>query len=381
MEGPALIAGGGIAGLTLALALARRGRPSRLFERAPALEATGAGVQLSPNAGRILEALGLGPALDAIATRPEAVSIVDAPSGRRLKRITFGALAERRWGAPYRVLHRADLQAALLEAIAAAGAVEITLGAELRDMRETADGVAIDIAHATGGGETVEGGWLAGADGLRSVVRRAVKLPTSVGGSALKAWRAVLPASALPTAFDMAEVTLWLGPGAHLVVYPVRKGREANVVVIGDDRAAGPAELAASWAAPARELIAAGPAWTPWPLHDRPPDARMHRGRIALVGDASHAALPALAQGAGFAIEDAAVLARLVASDIADPFAAYQSARLMRVARMQTQARKQMRIDHLSGLAAMARNAALAAAPEAALRRGLDWIYGWRDQG
>lgn len=381
MAGPALIAGGGIAGLTLSLALARRGRRSRIVERAPALEATGAGVQLSPNAGRALEALGLGPALDAVATRPEAVSIVDAPSGRRLKRVTLGASAERRWGAPYRVLHRADLQTVLLDAIKAAGDVEITLGAEARAVAETGDGVSLEIAHATGGGETLEGDWLAGADGLRSVIRRAVKLPTAVGGSGLKAWRAVLPASALPAAFDLAEVTLWLGPGAHLVVYPVRKGREANVVVIGDDRVSGPAALAASWASPARELIAAGPDWTPWPLHDRPPDARMHRGRVALVGDASHAAMPSLAQGAGFAIEDAAVLARLVASEAQNPFAAYQDARLMRVARLQSEARRQIRIDHLRGLAASARNTALMLAPESALLRGLDWIYGWRDAG
>jgi salicylate hydroxylase len=381
MAGPALIAGGGIAGLTLALALARRGKPSQIVERASALEATGAGVQLSPNAGRVLDALGLGPALDAVATRPEAVSIVDAPSGRRLKRITLGPSAERRWGAAYRVLHRADLQSVLLDAIEQAGGVEITLGAEARAVAETGTGVALEIAHATGGGETLHGTWLAGADGLRSLVRRAVKLPTALGGSGLKAWRAVLPAAALPTAFDMSEVTLWLGPGAHLVVYPVRRGREANVVVIGDDRADGPAALAASWASPARELIAAAPGWTPWPLHDRPPDARMHRGRIALLGDASHAALPSLAQGAGFAIEDAAVLARLVCSDPRDPFAAYQEARLMRVARMQSAARRQIRVDHLKGLAATARNAALTLAPDAALLRGLDWIYGWRDAG
>lgn len=378
MRGPALIAGGGIAGLTLALALSRRGLPSHLFERAGALEATGAGVQLSPNAGRVLEGLGLGQALDAVATRPEGVSIVDATTGRRLKRLTLGASAERRWGAPYRVVHRADLQAALVEAVEATGLTEIALGTEIRSVEETADGVTVETATAAGGA-TVEGGWLAGCDGLRSHLRRAVKLPTAVAGTGLKAWRAVLPASAVPSAFDMAEVTVWLGAGAHLVLYPVRKGREANVVVIGDDRTEGPAEFAERWAVPARELIAAGVKWTPWPLHDRSPDARMHRGRIALLGDAAHAALPSLAQGAAFAIEDAAVLARLVAEGGADPLGAYQEARLMRVAKLQMNSRRQIRIDHLSGAAAAARNAALRLAPEAALIRGLDWMYGWRE--
>ena len=378
MDGPALIAGGGIAGLTLALALGRRGLPSKLFERAPALEATGAGVQLSPNAGRVLEAFGLGPALDAVATRPEGVSISDAPSGRRLKRLTFGRAAERRWGAPYRVVHRADLQAALAAAVEATGLVEISLGTMLGAVRETQAGVALYLSTAAGGA-TAEGGWLAGCDGLRSVVRSAVKLPTAVAGTGLKAFRAVISADAVPAAFDLSDVSVWLGPAAHLVLYPVRKGREANVVVIGDDRAAGPEALSQRWAAPARELIAAAPGWTPWPLHDRSPDARMRRGRVALLGDAAHAALPSLAQGAAFAIEDAAVLARLVAEDGSDPLGAYEAARLMRVARLQTQSRRQIRIDHLSGVAAAARNATLALAPEAALIRRLDWMYGWRD--
>lgn len=380
MEGPALIAGGGIAGLTLALALARRGVTSKLFERAAALEDAGAGVQLSPNAGRVLEALGLGPALDAVATRPEGVSICDALSGNRLKRLTLGASAERRWRASYRVVHRADLQAALAEAVKAAGTTEISLGTEIRSVEETEHGVTLETATAQGAG-VVEGAWLAGCDGLRSIVRRAVKLPTSVSGTGLKAWRAVLPASAVPAAFDMREVTVWLGPKAHLVLYPVRKGREANVVIIGDDRVSSPANYAERWAAPARELIAAAPGWTPWPLHDRSPDARLTRGRIALLGDAAHAALPSLAQGAAFAIEDAAVLARLVAEGGPDPFGAYQEARIMRVAKLQMNSRRQIRIDHLSGAAAAARNAALRLAPEAALIRGLDWIYGWRDAG
>lgn len=378
MDGPALVAGGGIAGLTLALALARRGFSSVVLERAAALQEVGAGVQLSPNAGRVLDALGLGPALDAVATRPEAVAISDALTGRRLKRLTLGESAERRWGAPYRALHRGDLQARLLDAAKATGLVEIRLGATILAARETGDGAALTVA-APDGEETVEGGWIAGADGLRSVVRQAIGLPAASRASGLTAWRCVLPADAVPAAFDLGEVSVWLGPGAHLVLYPVRGGREANVVAIGREGVAGPAAYAERWVAPARELIAAGRGWTPWPLHDRAPDARLSRGRIALLGDAAHAALPSLAQGAGFAIEDAAVLARLVATGGPDALGAYDSARRARTARMQVQSRRQIAIDHMSGLAARGRNAALTLAPEAALIRGLDWIYGWRD--
>ncbi|WP_020177968.1 FAD-dependent monooxygenase [Methylopila sp. M107] len=377
----ALIAGGGIAGLTLALALARRGLTAQLIERAPRLEETGAGVQLSPNAGRVLDGLGLGGALDAVAVRPEAVAIVDAGTGRTLRRLPLGAAAERRWGAPYRVVHRADLQTLLLKAARASGRVEFLLGTSLERVRETGERVEIDVAGLNAG--ALSGDWLAGCDGLRSVAREAVKLPTSVAPSGLTAWRATMPANSLPAAFDQACVSVWLGGGAHMVVYPVRRGGRANVVLIGDDSADAPATLVAGWAAPAREAIAAGAdGWTPWPLFDRPPDARMQAGRVALVGDAAHPAFPSLAQGAGFAIEDAAVLARLVADrGVPEALPAYQEARLRRVARMQSAARRQMRIDHLSGVAAKARNAALRLAPDAALIGGLDWIYGWRDAG
>jgi salicylate hydroxylase len=376
--GPALIAGAGPGGLTLALALARRGVASRVIERAAMLEETGAGVQLSANAGRVLDSLGLGPALDAVSTRPEAVSIADALSGRTLKTLPFGRAAERRWGAPYRVIHRADLQEALLEAIASESAIDLILGTEVKDARETDDGVALDVATADGPA-AIEGGWLAGADGLRSVVRRALKLPTGVRSRGLVAWRAVTPAAATPKTFKSLNVTIWMGPGAHLVVYPLRKGREANVVVIGDERASGAPEIVASWAQPARDLVGAATHWTPWPLFDRSPDARLRRGRIALIGDAAHAALPTLAQGAAFAIEDAATLARLVAAEGPDPLGAYEAARLMRVARMQVQARRQIEINHMAGMRARARNAALMLAPTSALLRRYDWIYGWKD--
>jgi salicylate hydroxylase len=378
MTEPALIAGAGIAGLTLALSLARRGVGSRILERASLLQEAGAGIQLSPNAGRVLDALGLGPALDAVAVRPEAVAIGDAPTGRTLTTLPLGTAAERRWGSPYRVLHRADLQTVLLEAARKEPAIEIALGAEILAVHETESGVAAEV-RSTSGAETIEAAWLAGADGLRSVARRAVKLPDAVRTTGLVAWRSVVPAAALPSAFGPTRVTVWLAPGAHLVVYPVRGGREANIVIIGDSRASGPADLAARWAAPARDLIAAAGGWTAWPLHDRDPDARMRRGRIVLLGDAAHATLPSLAQGAAFAIEDAAVLARLVAAGGADPFSPYEKARLPRTARLQTRSRRQMEIDHLGGLAARARNLALTLAPTQALLAGLDWAYGWKD--
>nr|WP_210341587.1 FAD-dependent monooxygenase [Methylopila capsulata] len=373
-----MIAGAGIGGLTLGLALAQRGLSSEIFERAPALDEVGAGVQLAPNASRILDGLGLGPALDAVSCRPEGVAISDAPSGSRLKTLPLGAAAERRWGAPYRVIHRADLQAALSAAVDANPSLRLTLGVRVLTAGDGLDGASLEIE--TGGERrTVDGSFVVGADGLRSVVRQAVKLPEAVRATGLIAHRTVLTAEALPEAIPLTHVSVWLAPGAHMVVYPVRAGREANVVLIGALGATTPEERVARWAAPARKLVAAAPRWTEWPLFDRAPAARMRRGRVALIGDAAHAALPSLGQGAAFAIEDAAVLARVLGDGAPDPLAAYETARIMRAMRLPEASRRQIAIDHMGGLAARARNLALAATPASALLRGLDWIYGWRD--
>ncbi|WP_020185530.1 FAD-dependent monooxygenase [Methylopila sp. 73B] len=378
MTRPVLIAGAGIGGLTLALALAQRGLASEVFERASALDEVGAGVQLAPNASRILDELGLGPALDAVCCRPEGVVISDAPSGRALKTIPLGAAAERRWGAPYRVIHRADLQAALRDAVCATSSIRMTLAARVLRADDAPAGASLAVETA-GERRTVDGSFVVGADGLRSVVRQAVKLPEAVRETGLVAFRAVLSAEALPDAFPLTHVSVWLAPGAHMVVYPVRAGREANVVLIGALGATTPGERVARWAAPPRALVAAAPRWTEWPLFDRAPAARMRRGRVALIGDAAHATLPSLGQGAAFAIEDAATLARVIGEGGPDPLAAYETARIMRAMRLPEASRRQIAIDHMGGLAARARNLALAAAPTSALLRGLDWIYDWRD--
>ncbi|GBD47270.1 FAD-dependent monooxygenase [Methylopila sp. Yamaguchi] len=378
MTRPVLIAGAGIGGLTLALALAERGLASEIFERASALDEVGAGVQLAPNASRILDGMGLGPALDAVAVRPEGVVISDAPSGRPLKTIPLGAAAERRWGAPYRVVHRADLQAALHDAVSARASIGLTLAARAVKAEDVAGGAVLEIETA-GERRTIDGSFVVGADGLRSVVRQAVKLPEAARETGLIAHRAVLAAEALPKAFPLTHVSVWLAPSAHMVVYPVRAGREANVVLIGALGATTPGERVARWAAPARALVAAAPRWTEWPLFDRAPAARLRRGRVALIGDAAHATLPSLGQGAAFAIEDAATLARVIDEGGPDPLAAYETARIMRAMRLPEASRRQVAIDHMGGLAARARNLALTAAPTSALLRGLDWIYGWRD--
>lgn len=394
---PAVIVGAGIAGLTTALALARRGLGSVILERAPVLSEVGAGIQLSPNASGILQSLGLGPALDRVGVRPEAIVLRDAAGeGRTIVRLPLGTAVEARHGAPYLVVHRADLQAALLEAVQREPLVRLHLGSTLEAVEDTGDGVVVR-AWCGAAEHRIEGSLVVGADGIWSAVR--VKVLGGPGGrySGRTAWRATLPASAVPSGFEMNRTTgLWLGPRAHLVHYPIRAGREVNVVACVDDDwiderwdvVGDPADLARAfrgWPPAIRDgLLAAPTTWRKWALCMVPPQTVWTRGSIALIGDAAHAMLPFAAQGGAMAIEDAAVLARHVASagkPMADRLAAYAAERRPRTSAVVDTARRNATVYHLSGLAAGARNIALRVLGSGGMMRQMDWIWGWKDPG
>jgi salicylate hydroxylase len=380
---PIIVAGAGIGGLTLALALARSGLRVSVAERAAALQEVGAGLQLSPNASRILDSLGLADELDAFGARPDAARIIDGKSGRRIAHLPLGTEAEQRWGAPYRVIHRADLQRILAEAAMREGA-EIRLGAELLDVADTESGV---VAHIKGvnGDETIPGSAFVGADGLYSAARsRLDKDEPRFSGQI--AWRATIQLDAAN------ETGLWLGPGAHLVSYRLNKSDKLNLVAIipGTEQRRGwalPADADdigrtfSSWSPVVRALISAPDRWTKWPLFDRPALPRWGEGRTTLIGDAAHPMLPHLAQGAAMAIEDAAVLAKRIKGephDLALAFRRYEADRQDRTARAASVSRRQGGIYRLSGPPAFARDAALRLMGPERLMKQLDWLYGFR---
>jgi salicylate hydroxylase len=388
----ALIAGAGIGGLTAAIALARAGFDVALFERAETLAEIGAGLQLAPNATRILEKLDL---LDAVARRamiPRAIRILRGRDGVEIVRLPLNAL--KRWGAPYLALMRADLQSALLERAAAEPKIQLRLGMEAAGRREDDEGVSLGLKR--GALMLAErGDALIGADGLKSAVRERLGL----GGrdaapfSGRVAFRAMLPAKDAPAWAIEPDVCLRLGAKAHLVHYPVAGGARINLVAVieagwrdrpGDDPWDGQADRAAlhaafaDWSKDAKALIAAPFEWRAWPLRQRPPLVELARGRIALLGDAAHPMLPFLAQGAGQAIEDASVLAECLAAtgDVAEALAAYSRRRAPRVARVQKESEAQARLYHMSGPLALARDIGMRAlGPERLLGR-YDWIYG-----
>jgi salicylate hydroxylase len=388
-----LVAGGGIAGLTTALALARKDFRAVVLEQAEELEEAGAGIQLPPNATRILLALGLGDALKSKVVAPEAIAIRSAHSGREIVRIPLGKDMETQYGAPYWTIHRGDLQAALFDAVENDPDTAIKLAARVEDFEPHGHGLTV---HVRSGSQHwhERGIALVGTDGLWSVLGAKVDRKNKPRFAQRSAWRATLPASEVSQEFRAPLVQLWLGHNAHLVHYPVRGGNLINIVAIVRDAwqahdwsAAGARDEILSrfskrrWAVPARALLSAPQTWLKWALYDRPVRRRWGNELMTLVGDAAHPMLPFLAQGAAMAMEDAVTLADCLAEqrdDLASAMRRYEDLRRGRTARVQQAARSNGKFYHLSWPAALARNLSLRAMGGERLRGRYDWLYDWR---
>ncbi|MGP2492305.1 FAD-dependent monooxygenase [Mesorhizobium sp. PUT5] len=397
-ERPILIAGAGVAGLTAALAFARQGFQVRIFERVPELEPVGAGLQLSPNAARILRRLGVLDAMGPVAVRPGAVVLKDAASLRELARVPLGEAAERRWGAPYLVAHRADLQKALLTCVGAEPAIELVLGASLQRAETSSDGVNLSI-EAGGSPLRAQGVLLVGADGVWSTARGFVDGRHGKSRFAGElAWRTTVPAQSpaggiVSRLGGAGHVLAFLHPGFHLIAYPVSGGAAFNLVAFtkGERIAeswsgeADPEILSRAMRGTAPELARlAGEAapWLAWPLHTVDPRRpwTLHGG-IALIGDAAHAMTPFAAQGAAMAIEDAETLAHAVAAarhGPANALAGWERDRKPRVAKVARRGALNHLAWHAAGPVALARDLVLKLRSPDSLAADLDWLYGWR---
>jgi salicylate hydroxylase len=387
MAGPILIAGGGIGGLALALALARIGRSSIVIERRETFATAGAGIQLGPNGTRALQRLGIADALAPLVGTPDVLGIMHGASGARIATLPLGSWIADRHGAPYWVAHRGDLLATLLAAASEDWRITLRSGFDVATIAQDVSGVR---ATSTSG-ETILASALVGADGLWSRVRRALQpavLPAFVGATATRTVMAAAKAGRL----NSNGVGLWLTPGVHVVHYPVRGGREIAVVVITAE-----AWQSTDWETDADkgqlfsrlcgfdasliEVLAHAPAWRKWALHRLPPLNAWSQGRVTLLGDAAHSMLPYLAQGGALALEDALVLSQCLtvhAADDARAFSAYEDLRRRRAARVEALSWRMGRIYQLGPPLAWGRDSVLRVIPGSWLMAGYDWLYGWR---
>ena len=387
-----IVAGAGMAGLTAALALAHVGLRATVYEQAPQLLETGAGLQLGPNATRVLLALGLGPRLEPVVTVPEAIRVMSAGSGHEIARIPLGRRVAARYGAPYWALHRGDLQAALAAAANDAQDVELSLSVRVEDFAPHVNGVTV----LTRSGQEItneRGIALIGADGVWSQVREHLHRQHPPRFSHRTAWRALVPAEAVAPEFREPLVHLWLGLDAHLVHYPVKGGSVINIVGIVHDEWNKPGWSAPgqrdeilrhfaryTWSETARDLVGLPERWLKWALFERRQPFRGGTGPVTLIGDAAHPMLPFLAQGAGMAIEDAAVIADCLVRyrGPADALRHYEAVRTTRTQRVRDASRKQGKIYGMSGPEALVRNLGMRLLGGDRLLARQDWLYGWK---
>lgn len=379
--------------MTAALALAAKGFRVIILEKATRLEEVGAGLQLSPNATRILIALGLEPVLAPTVVVPDTITVMSSRSGRPIVDIPIGAAATFRYGAPYWVIHRADLQAGLLQKVRENPDIELRLGIACEGAARHIKGVTVAYRQGMIHGEEPALALVA-ADGVWSPVRHQIFphiAPQFTGRIAL---RGTIDPAALPRDFSRTRVQLWMGPNAHLVAYPINGGKRVNLVAVingtwnrpGWSEPADRSDIAAlfaypTWPIAARMLVGAVEEWKRWALFGLPDGGAWNSGAVALIGDAAHAMLPFLAQGAGMAIEDAAVLANCLAAqsdNVPLAFETYGGMRRARVARVQRTARQNGQIYHMTGPMALARNLSMRVLGGARLLARNDWVYDWR---
>ncbi len=375
-----VIIGAGVGGLTLALLLRRRGVAADVLEQAPELREAGAAIALASNATRVLQHLGLGDGLARLSTEPTRLIHRDGRDGRQIAAHPMGAWYRRTFGAPFYGLHRIALQQLLATAW---GNEHLHLGCRAEALEERDDGIRVRCAS----GAVFDADLVVGADGVHSQVRRWIDGAAEPAYSATSGFRGLVPAERLPSLPDPGALQFWLGPGAHLLHYPIAGGRVINflAVVEGPAQWTAPAWMQAAepgahlqafagWHPAVTEMIEAVPQSPRWGLFALPPLRHWSRGPVVLLGDAAHAMLPHQGQGANQTIEDAAVLDAELdgGAGVTAALRRYEDRRRVRTRQVQAASWATSAALHLpDGPAAQLRDSYLAQLPER-----LAWIHG-----
>jgi salicylate hydroxylase len=383
-----LIVGAGIGGLTAALALLRDGHDVAVCEQAEKLAELGAGVQISANGARVLFALGLEDAIRAVWSEPAGKEIRLWNSGETWKLFDLGAESVARYGAPYFMIHRADLHTALIDAVCALKPDAIRLGARATGFKDDGKTVTLHLAS----GEHMTGDALIGADGVHSRIRNILAGDDKAEFTGCMAWRGLVPVEQLPAHMRRNVGVNWVGPGGHVINYFLRRGEIFNFVGIVERdwrveswTERGTREECAAdfrgWNEDIHAIIRSIAEPYKWALLGRTPLTRFSHGRATLVGDAAHPTLPMLAQGANMAIEDGMVLARCLSAcqDAETALARYDAARVERTAKLVRGANEMAKRFHNPALADAAGAKAYVDAQwnEETVKQRYDWIFSY----
>ncbi len=388
-----LIAGGGIAGLTVAICLARRGFRVEIFERGELGQVNGAGIQISPNAMQVLSKLGLSRQLLASGFAPASVILRSGLTGKLLSQFETGPTIRTRHDQPFLVLHRTDLINILAGACREHPDIEIHERSELTDYAVHANGLTALVNRDDRGYEQM-GNVLIGADGVWSKFRKHMPHGVEAQFTGDVAWRGIIALGDIPTNVDLRNTHLWLGKKAHVVHYPLRQGQYLNVVAvtpaaefrsssnwISQSGHSAIVDHFENWPDELKSVLSASGNWGGWPLYSVSTSAAWSSDRMVLIGDAAHAMLPYAAQGGCAAIEDAWILAEQMEQnreDIQAGINAYVKVRRPRINRLAKLARSNKRIYHMSGIPQEFRDVIMARLSQERLQSRMDWVYGWK---
>jgi salicylate hydroxylase len=390
VPGTVIVVGGGIAGVASAIALAQRGWRVQILEQADQFAEIGAGVQIGPNGVKVLQALGVMDLLEPYVFEPEHIELRDACADRQIFKLPMKGYAQRRWGARYLQVHRADLHRALCERLDQIAGKVVHLGTRIVKVTQ-------EDQHATvltSDDQRFAADVVIGADGIRSVVRDQVFATSAPLFTGNVAWRAVVPVEALGQAVPPPAGCVWAGRGRHAVTTLMRGGALANFVGISEEDAwqeegwniPGDKDQALAlfgdWDPSLRRIVEQTEVLHRWALFTRAPLQTWAIGRIALIGDAAHPMLPSMAQGAVQALEDAWALAACldVATDAEDALQAYVKRRHHRATAVQARSARNLDLFHMTGIKRFALYTALRLAGGVwprFLHQQQSWIYGW----
>jgi 2-polyprenyl-6-methoxyphenol hydroxylase-like FAD-dependent oxidoreductase len=382
-----MIVGGGVGGITSALALAKLGRKVSVYEQSEEIAPIGYGVQIGPNVLPMLDRLGVGNAARKVALAPDDVRLYEMNSGELLGRIPLkGEGFDAHYQHPYLAIHRVDLHHLLLEACKSEPNISLNQSTTVEGFSQTRHGVTL---HAKGG-KDLQGVALIAADGLRSRIRSAMFPGDESRDTGYFAHRTIMPMAEAPASLQARTgVTMWTGAGFHVIYYPLRDRSEMNIVVVHKAPVGAEAmdsetykhhvmQKCAMAQPEVRDAVGIVNLERRWAIADRNPIRQWSLGRVTLLGDAAHATLQSLAQGAGMAIEDSVALAQCVqqhGDDYPTAFSDFAKKRFVRTARVQLESRALWEAYHCDGIDAEIRNQQFKARTPEDFFRCVQWLW------